>query len=176
MSGQLGTSDDPEAAHDHSGRVVTALLAVALGELAGVAAIAVALGMSPLGAVVTGVVVCLTVSTVAALAFGAVLGLRRSAPQPEQEPAACSIPAPLSPARRDALELVESCESLLLRAVELAAPEPELMACALDLQGARLRLARVILSEDGELPQPLQDELLVAHRGTSAWLRSHHLP
>ena len=159
-------------AHDHNGLLVTTLLFGAIGGVALAAAAALSLGLPPVRALAVGTLVALGISTAAALVLGATLGLRRSRPAP---PRVIRLPEPVSLARRDARELVESAERRLLRAVELAAPEAELLTCALDLQAARLRLARVLLVEDGELPPSLKDELLVAHRGTSAWLRSPRL-
>lgn len=158
--------------HEHSGLLLTALLAGAAVELALATAAATALGLSPLRALAAGTAVALGVSTLAALSLAAVLGLRRPAPTPHR---VITLPEPISLARRDALELVEATELRLHRAVEVGAPESELIGCALDLQAARLRLARVLLTEDGALPQELKDELLVAHRGTSDWLRSPRL-
>lgn len=169
-----GVDTEPERdTHERSGLLVTALLAGAAVELALAAAVASALGLSPLRALAAGTAVTLGVSTVAALALGALLGLRRRRPAPER---VVALPEPISLARRDALELVEATELRLHRAVESGAPETEMISCALDLQAGRLRLARVLLAEDGELPQSLKDELLVAHRGTSDWLRSPRLP
>lgn len=158
--------------YERSGLLVTALLAGAAVELALATAAASALGLPPLHALAAGTAVTLGVSTLAALAIGALLGRRRPRPAPDR---VITLPEPISLARRDALELVEATERRLLRAVEVGAPEAELMGCALDLQSARLRLARVLLAEDGELPPALKEELLVAHRGTSDWLRSPRL-
>lgn len=158
--------------HERSGLLVTALLAGAAVELALATAAASALGLSPLRALAAGTAVSFGVSVVAALWIGAMLGLRRARPTSQR---VIALPEPISLARRDALELVDAAEQRLLRAVEVGAPEADLMGCALDLQAARLRLARVLLAEDGELPQVLKDELLVAHRGTSDWLRSPRL-
>lgn len=77
-----------------------------------------------------------------------------------------------SPRRQEAQARVDLQESRLLRAVEVGADEIELMRQAVALHEARLHLARVLLAEDGDLPQLLQDELVVAHRGTAAWLRA----
>lgn len=161
-----------ERGTDRSGLLVTALLAGAAVELALATAVACALGLPLLRAAAAGTAVTLGISTLAALALGALLGRRQPRPA---SPRVISLPEPISLARRDALELVEATERRLLRAVEVGAPEAELMGCALDLHAARLRLARVLLAEDGELPPSLQDELLVAHRGTSDWLRSPRL-
>lgn len=158
--------------HERSGLLVAALLAGAAVELALATAVATALGLPPLRALAAATAVTLGISTLAALSLGALLGLRRPR---RLTPRVITLPEPISLARRDALELVEATEKRLLRAVEVGAPEAELMSCALDLQAARLRLARVLLVEDGELPQALKDELLVAHRGTSDWLRSPRL-
>ena len=168
-------------AHEHNGLLVTTLIAGAVLELGLVTAGAAALGWPLPQALAVGTLVPLGVSTVAALVLGAALGLRRGrrapVPAPPTTPTTTPVAGPpVSLARRDALELVAAAEARLLRAVEIGAPEFELMRCALDLQDARLRLARLLLAEDGELPQSLQDELLVAHRGTSAWLRSPRLP
>lgn len=157
---------------EHSGLLVTALLAGAAVELALATGAATALGLPPLRALAAATAVTLGISTVAALFLGALLGLRRPRPTPHR---VITLPEPISLARRDSLELVEATERRLLRAVEVGASEAELMSCALDLQAARLRLARVLLAEDGQLPQALRDELLVAHRGTSDWLRSPRL-
>ena len=159
--------------HEHSGLLVTALIAGAAVEVGLAAAGASALGLSPLRALAAGAAVALGVSTLVAVALGALLGMRRPVPTPGP---VMSLPGPISSARRDARELVEATEARLLRAVEVGASEAELMSCALELQAARLQLGRVLLAEDGELPQALQDELLVAHRGTSDWLRSPRLP
>lgn len=159
---------------DRSGLLVTTLIAAALLVVALAAGAAAALGMSPWRALLAGMAATLCLSTAAALALGATLGVRRPRPAPEP-PRVIQLPEPVSLARRDALELVAATERRLLRAVEIGSPEAELMSCALDLQGARLRLTRVLLTEDGELPQALQDELLVGHRGTSAWIRSPRL-
>lgn len=160
------------AAQEHSGLLVTALMAGAVIEVALATAVAIALGLPPARAVAAGVLVSLAVSTAAALLLGGWLGLHRRRAEP---PRVISLPEPVTLARRDALELVEATERRLLRAVEVGAPEAELMGCALDLHAARLRLARVLLSEDGELPPALKDELLIAHRGTSDWQRSPRL-
>lgn len=161
-----------EQDQEHSGLLVTALSAAVAVEMALAVAVAVALGLPPARAVAVGVLVTLGVSTAAALALGAWLWLHRSRTEPEQ---VIALPKSISLARRDALELVEAAQARLLRAVEVGASEVELMSCALELQAVRLRLARVLLTEDGELPQALKDELLVAHRGTSDWLRSPRL-
>lgn len=157
---------------EHSGLLVTALLAGAAVELALATGVATALGLPPLRALAAATAVTLGISTLVAVSLGALLGLRRARPTPHL---VITLPEPISLARRDSLELVEATERRLLRAVEVGASEGELMGCALDLQAARLRLARVLLAEDGELPQALKDELLVAHRGTSDWLRSPRL-
>ncbi len=157
---------------EHSGLLVTALMAGAAVEVALATGVALALGLPPARAVAAGAVVTLAVSTAAALVLCGWLGLHRRRAQPEL---VIPLPEPVTLARRDALELVEAAESRLLRAVEIGAQETELMSCALDLQAARLRLARVLLAEDGELPPALEHELLVAHRGTSDWQRSPRL-
>ena len=157
---------------DRSGLLVTALLAGSLAGLVTTTLLATALGLAPLRALAAGALTTLGISTVAALVLGVRLGLHRPAPVPDR---VIVLPGPTSLARRDALELVQATEARLLRAVEVAAPEAELLGCALDLQAARLRLARVLLDEEGAVPQPLQDELNVAHRGTSAWLRTSRL-
>lgn len=166
------TTERGRGTYERSGLLVTALLAGAAAELAVATAVASSLGLRPLHAVAAGTAVTLGVSTLAALALGALLGRSRSRPAP---PRVITLPEPISLARRDVLELVEATERRLLRAVEVGAPEAELMDCALDLHAARLRLARVLLAEDGALPQSLKDELLVARRGTSDWLRSPRL-
>lgn len=168
--------DGPAVEPPRSGLLVAALLAVAVAAVLLLTAASLALGLAPLHAVAAGVAAAVGVSTVAALVVGGgLLAVRRRRPAPAPEVEA-PLPRPLSPGRQGARELVDATERRLLRAVEVGAPEADLMDCALDLQAARLRLARVMLAEDGELPGSMKDELLVAHRGASAWLRSSRLP
>lgn len=158
-----------------AGARLTALTTTVPGFAVGCGVLALLLGRSPGQALALGLLVPLCLSTAAALVVAALLvrsrlRCRRSA---AGEPAAAGQvdPAP-STRRRLAEDQVASEQTRLLRAVELGAGDTELMRHALALHEARLRLARVLLVEDGDLPQTLKDELVVAHRGTSAWLRA----
>lgn len=107
----------------------------------------------------------------------AVSGSPRQAVQSIQSPASAAPRPPhrtvgsfastgVSTARRQVEQRVEELERQLTSQTERA-PEDvcSLMSVALELHAARLRLAGVLLKEQGRLPQQMKDELLVAHRG-----------
>jgi hypothetical protein len=77
-----------------------------------------------------------------------------------------------SPVRQLAQAELHRCLERLASAVQHDVDSADLIAHALSVHEARLRWARVLLAEDGELPPEVADELLVAHRGVAALLRA----